>query len=227
MFHPDLYWKMGTGVIKKHGFLKALARLFYLRRDFGIWRQDLTVELPEVKSSKVWSGLPAAALEFRLVFAGELAEVWPSLSLQTARHHQQFLSRGYHCFAALQNGKVIGWVWWSDQKRRERDCVQRDVKALWPYMLPREVYIWDAFVPPEYRCKGIYVALHVSFCHFLKEKGYEKTLAWTYTTNIPAIRTLQRFKNEEIGRGCTERYLFIIERVRIMEFWGETSHADS
>jgi GNAT superfamily N-acetyltransferase len=227
ILRTDQYLKMGTGAIRRHGVFRTLLRLFYLRRDFGIWRQDLTVELPEVKSTGVWPSLLEDEFEFRPVMAGELAEVWPSLPAQTVRHHKQFLRSGYHCFAALQKGKVVGWVWWTDRKRKERDCIQQDVKALWPYMQPRGVYLWDALMLPAHRGKHIYSLLHLALCQFLKKEGYEKTLVWTYTTNIPAIRVLRRFNNDEVGRGCTERYLLRIERVRITECVERTSHLDS
>jgi GNAT superfamily N-acetyltransferase len=227
MLRTGQYLQTGIKAIRRHGFFKTLLRLFYLRQDFLIFRQDLTTELPDVKPSGVWPSLLEDEFEFRHVMADELAEVWPSLRLQTVRHHKQFLRSGYRCFAALQNGKVVGWVWWTDQKRRERDCVQRDVKALWPYMQPRGVYLWDALMLPVYRGKHIYTVLHLALCQFLKREGYEKALAWTYTTNIPAIRVLRRFKNDEVGRGCTERYLLRIERVRITEFWNGRSRVDS
>ena len=114
---------------------------------------------------------------------------------------------------------MAGWVWWTDQKLGERDCVQRDVKVLWPYMQPRGVYLWDALMLPAYRGKHMFNVLHLALCEFLKKEGYEKTIAWTLTTNTPAIRTLRRLNNEEVGRGCTERYLLKIERVRITEIW--------
>ncbi len=210
--------KAGISAIRTHGFFRTLLRLFYLRRDVIIWQQDLTVELPEGLTSGVSLSLLEDEFEFRPVLADELAKVWPSLSLQTVRHHKQFLDSGYHCFAALQNGKVVGWAWWTDQKRKEKDFVQRDVKALWSYMQPRGVYLWDGFVLPECRGKHIYYAMQVALCEFLRKADYEKLLSWTYTTNIPVIRVRQRLKSDEVGRGCTERYLFGIERFRVTEF---------
>lgn len=218
MLRIGQYLKTGISAIGSRGFLETLSRLFYLRREAIIFRQDLTIELPEVKSSGAWPNLPEAEFEFRDVTADELAEVWPSLPLQTVRHHEQFLRSGYRCFAALQNGKVVGWAWWTDQKSKERDCVQRDVKALWPYMQPRGVYLWDAFVFPAYRGKHIYYAMQVALYEFLRKADYEKLLSWTYTTNIPVIRVRQRLKSDEVGRGCTERYLLKIERFRVTEF---------
>lgn len=222
MLRIGQYLKMGINVIRTHGFFKTLLRLFYLRQDLIIFRQDLTIELPEVKPSGVWPSLLEDEFEFRHITAGELAEVWPSLPLQTVRHHKQFLRSGYRCFAALRNGKVVGWVWWTDQKRRERDCIQRDVKALWSYMQPRGVYLWDAFVLPAYRGKHICYTITASLYHFLKKEGYEKALHWSYTTNIPPIRVQRRLKNDEVGRGCTERYLLRIERFRVTEFVDRT-----
>ena len=222
MLRIGQYLKMGINVIRRHGLFKTLLRLFYLHRDLIIWRQDLTIELPEVKPSGVWPSLLEDEFEFRHVMADELAEVWPSLPHQTVRHHKQFLRSGYRCFAALQNGKVVGWAWWTDQKSRERDCVQRDVKVLWPYMQPRGVYLWDGFVLPAYRGKHIYYATQVALCEFLRKAGYEKLLSWTYTTNTPVIRVRRRLKSDEVGRGCTERYLLRIERFRVTEFMEQT-----
>jgi RimJ/RimL family protein N-acetyltransferase len=227
MLRTDRYFKMGIDAIRRHGVFQTLLRLFYLRQDFGIWRHDLTIELPEVRFAGVESGLLEDEFEFRHVMASELAEVWPSLPPQTVRHHKQFLRSGYHCFAALHEGKVAGWLWWTDRKPRERDCIQQDVKALWPLMQPRGVYLWDALMLPAYRGKHIFTVLHLALCEFLQREGYEKTLAWTLTINTPAIRVLQRLNNEEVGRGCTERYLLKIERVRITELWNGQGRADS
>lgn len=179
----------------------AFARLVYERLDEVLIVCDLTgpfdagaradLELREIEASQ------AAALE---VFGRA------HTSDTDVRKLRAYLRCGYHGDAALEQGQMIGYVWWMDA--RVPPAQRHPALLRLGFELgDADVYSWDLFLSPACRGGGRARAFYGRHLESLRQRGFRRALGWVEAGNTPARVLYQKLGYRDVGQR-TSRLLF-------------------
>jgi GNAT superfamily N-acetyltransferase len=94
------------------------------------------------------------------------------------------LSAGRSAVVAWRNGRAVGYAWLADR-------LGPDVTRC-PIPLPESAaYVWDLYVVPAERCRGVGSALVAARLDLAREKGYQEVWRMIAPDNLPSLRTLR------------------------------------
>ena len=95
------------------------------------------------------------------------------------------LNRGEQCFFSRANGKLANYIWFcpNDKHIPEIQCTLR--------LRPDEVYVYNAYVIPEYRKKNINVLVHDFARSRMIEAGFNREIIARMVWNTRADYVLQ------------------------------------
>lgn len=109
-----------------------------------------------------------------------------------------FLERfdtGERCVVATVDGKVVGyeWVCIADTHEEER----------YRYLMripPSAVYVYDAYIAPEYRLRGVWVFLKLHIAEFVRQLGRQTIITMIEHGNGLSMRTHLRYGYSAVRR---------------------------
>ena len=96
------------------------------------------------------------------------------------------LTRGKKAFAAIVDSRIIGYAWLSLQDEFE-PFLGINIKVN-----KENGYIYDVYVNPDFRKKGVSTAVCNYMLQYLKMLGYKGVLVAVNTRNIPSMRTFKK-----------------------------------
>ncbi len=102
------------------------------------------------------------------------------------------IKSGETCLIAVENNRVIAYVWVAAADSPSTKEVQLKLGA-------REVYSWGAYVEPEFRSRGIMRALLARRNNWLREQGYETLYGWVERTNIRMLKPTGKTGEVAVG----------------------------
>jgi GNAT superfamily N-acetyltransferase len=181
--------------------VRRLAR--HLRR--GIFDE---LELVIIERALGGAGRPSpAALTLRAVEEGDFeslaafCRIHRGVEIEAISRLYDFQAMGYPGFLAAVDGALLGYVWWVDAARHARAPHPR-VRRLGIEIGERTVYLFDFFVAPQFRGKGISLAFLGIVHSQLRSLGFQRAVGdvdandlrarWTYRvdgwTDVQRVR---------------------------------------
>jgi GNAT superfamily N-acetyltransferase len=132
-------------------------------------------------------------IEIRLMSASDITARCgdPGLDLSRDRVREALL-RGDVCVGALQNGELIGYVWFAYRTAPH-------VGGVWVDFPPQAVYRYKSFVRPEWRGKRIAALLYGFANRLFAEKGRQHVLLCIATHNFASIAAATRAGAQTVG----------------------------
>ncbi len=95
---------------------------------------------------------------------------------------------GDRCVAAVLNGEIVGYEWFSIQRRH--------VVPEFGYAIdipPGSIYAYDAYILPAYRLRGIWLGFMRHLAGLMRELSLNRVLTYTEYGNDLSLRTHLRF----------------------------------
>ncbi len=185
---------------KENGFLaglvklgKIIRRIFYVRRDRWVFALVLSEKVITVK--------PLPGLVIRQVKGKEELAALASLAGPTdmVRFCQMF-DEGCLAFVAWQEGQIAGWGWISDRIDPQTNRTQAPLR-------PGDACLYDLFVAPAYRGRGIAQRLVAHRLKFLLEHGYKRSVISCAKDDTPPLIVAQRAGYVTIGESYHARFI--------------------
>jgi len=205
-----------VGKIKREGLLKftrvgihVIWRYVYLNALVNILYRDLQAPISEI--------LPRIDIEIKKVEGDEVIEFKDSVDRARYLKFENRLTKGREGFVALVGGRIVCYVWISFQDEYE-PFLGMNIE-----LNQENGYIYDTYVIPEFRRKGINSAVCNRALEYIKNRGYKGTLTAVGGKNIPSIRTFKKL-------GFVEHKVFRVIRIFGIRFrlsvksQGERSH---
>jgi GNAT superfamily N-acetyltransferase len=196
------YLLLDTFVIfKKKGVRAGLAnlgkvfwRIFYTRRDLVVLAKSLSVSEPPLE--------PLPGLVIRQVKEKEeLAVMDDCVGPREAARLRRVFDDGGVAFIAWQDEKLAGWGWIAYE-------IDPGVNRVHIPLSPGDATLYDLFVLPAYRGRGIAQRLVASRLQLLRAQGYKRAVISCAKGEIPALRLAQKAGYSSIGESCHTRFLF-------------------
>jgi GNAT superfamily N-acetyltransferase len=130
-----------------------------------LWERHLTNEIPKTETK-----IP---VEIRLASIRDF-ERSPLLKDEAAKR----LNEGDLGFIAVWNGMVVGYLWASFKRKVYLGEIEREVS-----FKTGGVYLYDGFVLPNFRRKGLFKKLLEEALQYFKSRNVKKANAGTLTNN--------------------------------------------
>jgi len=205
-----------VGKIKREGLLKFTGvvihivwRHVYLNAWVNILYRDLQAPIPEI--------LPKIDIEIKKIEGDAIIELKDTVDRARYLKFENRLTKGKAGFVALVGGRIVCYVWISFQDEYE-PFLGMNIE-----LNQENGYIYDTYVIPEFRRKGINSAVCNRALEYIKSRGYKGALTAVGGKNIPSIRTFKKL-------GFVEYEVFRIIRIFGIRFrssvksQGERSH---
>jgi GNAT superfamily N-acetyltransferase len=144
----------------------------------------------------------------------ELCEI-QAHSWASRAHLEGRIAKGHLCIVGRHEGEIVGYTWADPVEVNDRTCDHR--------LEPGEAYLYDAYVVPEHRGRGLAPYLRQASYEHLRSAGFRTFYSLSDYFNQPAIR----FK-KKLGAVPIRLYLEVRVRRRRLVQWkrdlpGETS----
>lgn len=114
---------------------------------------------------------------------------------------------GYHCYAVVAGGKIIGDIWCASPRNIQCRPLHPDLEWLGIQCGENEAYLFDMYVTPESRGKVVAGYLLSGALNHLKEQGFERVYGFYEKNNLPALWTHRLFGYRELPNRKISRLL--------------------
>lgn len=107
-----------------------------------------------------------------------------------------YLDNNYNGAIAELDGKMIGYVWWTDAHNTDPQSRHPHLKRYAIELGEDESWGFDLFIIPEFRGGSLASDFFVLFRNLLREKGYTRVWGFARADNLPAmwIHRLQKYQ---------------------------------
>jgi GNAT superfamily N-acetyltransferase len=154
--------------------LRRLKRCFWFRLDELVLRRDLTSYTAPAASAAIHVDIDEPADPMP-----DIVRINPGL----VKVSRRFLLRGYRAFICRINDVPAGYLWVHDASIADRHpSLDRFEIALGP----RDAYLFNFFVLPEFRSGGVAGAFFAGMLTRLRDRGYRRACGFVVYDNIPA-----------------------------------------
>jgi len=152
----------------------------YARRVFPqhfSWKMGLKYVKAFLWKRRLWDEIPKIEIkipvEIKLASIGDF-ERYPLLKDEALKR----LSEGDLGFIAVWNGMIAGYLWASFKRKVYIQEFEREIS-----LKIGEVYLYDGFVLPDFRRKGLFKKLLEETLHYFKSLNVKKANAYALTSN--------------------------------------------
>ena len=137
---------------------------------------------------------------------------------------REYFNNNCNGLIAKLKEEIIGYIWWGNNTMK---CSFEDSSKdiVFKFYLDRiklkelDIYGFDFFLIPKYRCRGYSIEFLSNFLSLLKNLAYEKTFGYVLSDNLPARWTYRLLGYEEIEKIKIRRFfLFLVFRNKKMYF---------
>lgn len=135
-----------------------------------------------------WPGL-ASEFPSSVLVASDIAAV-AACDSRTEEHIQARLDKGHLCIVLKHGTHIAGYTWADFDEVNDAAC---------DYELgPGEAYLYDAFIAPEFRGRGLAPYMRVESYRHLRQAGRHTFYSISDYFNSPAIRFKEKLNAEAI-----------------------------
>jgi len=201
--------------IREKGLFHVLKRSFSIATS-GIYSNvrlyrivhDLTEKIPELELP---SGFNQAILN-----RDELDKLLPLVGKKRIGLYRERVERGIHCVAAMKDGVVVSFVWYSPVD------VLDDILGIRIPVGGGEAYSFDALTSHEFRHRGLFFSIISYLLDDLKSRGFERVTATHNSGDI--VRVFPKYGRAGIPARITDvvdcRKILLWMRVKWSEYDG-------
>jgi len=188
---------------KKEGLLHACK--------FSIYRHEEAVPVEKDLSTLGILKQPEEADNYNLI---ELHEQNFNSSdieyLTKSRKEKLFINikNGYRTYVLIKNNQVVADIWYVTDTAAYASPIRKYLKWFGITLNPEEVYLFDMYLLPEERGKGMAAFFMGSVLQRLKEKGVKKVYGYFNVKNIPAMWVHRLLKFQELPRSNLSKLLW-------------------
>lgn len=165
-------------------------------------------DLTTLKPSSKGKAEDISSLEFLIVDNNNVEAVAGMNKTASRRlkgpHHTR---AGYHAYAVVSNGEIIGDIWCATPRGVEVGVVHSDLVWLGIECGENEAYMFDMYVTPDSRGKAATSYLLWNALNHLKESGFDKVYGFYEKNNLPALWTHRLFGYTELTNRKVSRIL--------------------
>ena len=144
-----------------------------------IWECNLAKEIPRIETK--------ISVEIRKATIRDLRDYAhfgrPPLRRDKALKR---LNNGDLCFIALWEGIIIGYMWTTLKRKVYIPEFEREIA-----FKDEEGYLYDGFVFPDFRRKGLFKKMVEESLHYLKSQNVKRVKGITVTTNRASERVMR------------------------------------
>ena len=179
----DYYRKKGLiYVFKKatQSIIRNFIFLFYKKEDELILIKDLS-EIQNIKKNRI------SITEFQKEFIKKIMKLNQE-QIKTKLNNRLLLNyvrNEYNGFVGLINNKIIGYIWWVDNKIK-RDLNHPHLRRFNIELKDNEIYIFDFYISQEVRGSGIANEFLIKIMKNLKKNKYQRAYGVVSKDNVPA-----------------------------------------
>lgn len=181
-------WRAGITRLAKTG-----QRVIYNQDEFIVLAKAL---FPADPSPELLPGLSVR----RLTTQAEVNLLKPLAGATDMARFQRMFDLDAVVFAAFLEGQVIGWGWLTDKIDPQTNRVQAPLH-------PGDACLYDLFVAPDFRERGIAQRLVASRLQYLRDHGYQRSVITCSKDNPAALKVAQRAGYVPIGESRHTRLL--------------------
>ncbi|NJN92879.1 MAG: GNAT family N-acetyltransferase [Anaerolineales bacterium] len=182
-------WRAGLTQLAKTG-----RRVIYNQDEFIVLAKALFPAEPPPDP------LPGLTVR-RLTTEADVNKLEPLAGATDMVRFQRMFALGAVVFAAFLEGQVIGWGWLADKIDPQTNRVQAPLN-------PGDACLYDLFVAPDFRDRGIAQRLVASRLQFLRDHGYQRSVITCSKDNLAALKVAQRVGYVSVGKSHHTRLLF-------------------
>jgi ribosomal protein S18 acetylase RimI-like enzyme len=116
------------------------------------------------------------------------------------RYSIERLKKGDRCVLALSKEIIVGYMWIM------KDCMEL-TQSKHIRISEKRAYIYNAFVPKDYRGKRILAAMDIHVIEILRKENKKYMLTTVMEDNKPPMKAKERLPWKEVGRMRVFRFL--------------------
>lgn len=131
----------------------------------------------------------------------ELALLRPLAGATNSARFYRMFETGAVVFSACYQGQIVGWGWLTDRVDLQTNRVQAPLR-------PGDACLYDLFVAPTHRGRGIAQRLVAARLQFLHKQGYKRSIITCTKNDLPALKVAERANYQNIGQSSHTRFLF-------------------
>lgn len=124
------------------------------------------------------------------------------------------LDKRYQGFAILNGNEVVGDLWCCTPQTGLREMNHPDLAWLGLRLHEKEAYLFDLYVKPEERGKGLVNLFLWKTLNALKDRGVTKVYGYYLTDNLPALWVHRMMGYKELKRVRRRRWIPFLPKFR-------------
>lgn len=180
---------------KKEGLLPA--------SKFAIYRYEEAVPVEKELSTLDVLKQPEGVGDFNLIEVNEQNYCSGNFEYPLqSRKEKVFVNieNGYKTYVLIKNNQVVADVWYATNTAAYSNPIRNYLIWFGIDLKPDEVYLFDMYLSPDERGKGMAAFFMGSVLQSLKEKGIKKVYGYYDAKNIPAMWVHRLLKYHELPR---------------------------
>ncbi len=137
-----------------------------------------------IYSPTIERALARGVIKTRLATLDDLPLFEQIVPLSKTRRFARLMASGELCMLALKGDKLVGFEWAAQEGNPTARAFPVPIE-------PKEVYVWGAEMPNEYRALGWMVMTHASLYRLLQKQGFERVTGYVHQQNEPSWKMLR------------------------------------
>ena len=111
----------------------------------------------------------------------------------------EYLKDGYRCFAFAEGNTIFGDLFLEFPRNSGKSFQHPDFKWLGINPGDKDIYLFDGWLKPEQRSRGIAIFVTQAVMEYARDNGYEKLYSCCRADNRPSLRLFERLEFTQIG----------------------------
>jgi len=188
---------------KKEGLLTACK--------FSIYRHEEAVPVEKDLATLCTLKQPEGVGDFKLIELDEQNFNSTNIEYLTKSRKEKLfinINNGYRRYVLTKNNQAVADIWYVTDSAAYASPIRKYLLWFRIKLNPDEVYLFDMYLLPDERGKGMAAFFMSSVLQRLKEKGVKKVYGYFNANNIPAMWVHRLLKFQELPRVDLSKFLW-------------------